>query len=172
MAEAPKSFDLGRWQGDFARNTHRLEQLRLHANIRRASGGWSASQCIEHLRLTAIQYLTIWSEVVLDPDAREGSNYALWWRWFLAGIANPRKLKAKTIGSFEPTANEDLLSAIDRYLSIRERVWEVASQVNQSRKGGTKVRSPFASWMKYPADFSFDLWMAHEHRHLTQAESA
>jgi len=25
--------------------------------------------------------------------------------------------------------------------------------------------------MKYPADFSLDLWLAHEHRHLLQAEA-
>jgi hypothetical protein len=171
MDESPRTFDLDRWQRDFTLNTQRLDQLRLARNGKSAAEGWSASQCIEHLSLTASQYLAVWSEVALKPGVSEGSSYAFWWRWFLAGIANPEKLKARTTSSFEPVSGADLKSAIDRYTAIRDRVREVAMRIEQSQKGGFKVRSPFAQWMRYPADFSFDLWLAHEHRHLLQAET-
>jgi hypothetical protein len=31
--------------------------------------------------------------------------------------------------------------------------------------------TPFAAWLRYQAGYGLDLWLAHESRHLTQAEA-
>ena len=161
----PRRFEFARWRANFEANTQRLEALTPRAV---APGRWTASQCIEHLRLTAHGYLPSWREV---KRAQPGGNYPFWWRWFLDGLANPKKLRTKTPATFDPVADSTLANVLPQYLQLRKEVLAFAVAMDQSQSGGVKIASPFAAWMKYPHDFSFDLWLAHEGRHLTQAEN-
>lgn len=84
---------------------------------------------MEHLNLTATQYLDLWTVLMNEPAVRDGTTYAFWWRWFLSRIANPAQLRAKTPSSLEPANRRELQSAIAEYLPVRQRVYEVASQL-------------------------------------------
>jgi len=58
---------------------------------------------------------------------------------------------------------------VDRFLEMHQGLAGrlIASQGLNVRR--TKVQSPFSLWLWYPLGFSFDLALAHERRHLSQA---
>ena len=58
---------------------------------------------------------------------------------------------------------------MDRFLDMHQGLTGrlIASQDLDVRR--TRVQSPFSVWLSYPLGFSFDLALAHERRHLSQA---
>jgi hypothetical protein len=170
-----KKFEIERWQASFDSNTARLLCIGENhpgklGSIRPFPGAWSVAECVEHLAITADAFLPIWTEAMSAQDHHFGSEYPFWWRWFLAGIENPARMRSSTPSSFVPPSNISLENVLERYMELRSQVRSVANEMYASDIGGIKIQSPFASWMKYPLDFSFDLWLAHESRHLFQAE--
>ena len=165
-------FDLERWQRQMSANRTRIEAL-IQASPRgkAASPGWNAAQCLHHLDLTANAFLSQWNRALAQTNLKPGSNYAFWWRWFLNNIETPAKLKSKTSEKFDPKASQKLEEAAQTYLTTREKMLPLASAMQAAQLGGASVVSPFASWMSYPMDFSFDLVAAHELRHIRQAEN-
>jgi len=79
-------------------------------------------------------------------------------------------MRSQTPAAFAPEPGLHLDDVFEPYLKQRAVAAGLAKVMYIGDVGGTKIRSPFASWMKYPLDFSFDLWLAHEGRHLSQAE--
>lgn len=166
--ETPKRFELARWLREFDANSQRLQELK---DVAGRDGVWGSAECLEHLSLTAQAYLPQWRVVLESGSVKAGRPYAFWWKWFLEGILNPEKLKVKTKANFTPRAQQPHAVMLERYLTERDLVRNMAVQVATGEHGHCSVISPFASWMKYPADYSLDLWLAHEGRHLTQIES-
>ena len=165
-------FDFERWQKNFDDNTIRLNRLlERNASARPEQEGWSAAQCIEHLRVTGLAYLPAWNRIQAERGDRPGGRYAIWWRWFLGAMRNPKKIRVRTPAPFNPNSNPNLAGVVAEYCIQRGQILQLAGAMWQTQKGGYSVTSPFAAWMKYPNDFAFDLWLAHEDRHLTQAES-
>ena len=167
-----RHFDLERRQRQMSANRTRIEAL-IQANPGRkaASTGWNSAQCLHHLDLTANAFLSRWNQALAQTNRTPGSNYAFWWRWFLRNIENPAKLKSKTSEKFDSKASPKLEEAAETYLTTREKMFPLASAMQAAQLGGAPVISPFASWMSYPMDFSFDLVAAHEFRHIGQAEN-
>lgn len=166
----PQRFELSRWELDFQANTRRVEALGSSNSSTATSETWSPAQCVEHLNITALTFLPLWRQVSELPNAKPGADYAFWWRWFSESVKNPKKARSRTSAKFEPNPSLSLPDVRSTYLEQRQRVLNLARQIAASDKCGWPVQSPFAGWMKYPAGFSFDLWLAHECRHLTQAE--
>lgn len=160
-----KQFDLERWQKEFVAQTGRLDAIGDWPGP--GGGAWSAASCIEHLEIAAKEYLQVWREALAGTGGG-GKAYAFWWRWFLERMGQPGKMKIRTTERFEPRDPGLLEVHRKSYRELRQQVWQLAPEA--ARKGSIKVRSPFAGWLKYPLDYSFDLWLAHEHRHLCQAE--
>lgn len=165
-------FDLERWQRQMSANRMLIEALILACpSGKAASTGWDAAQCLLHLDLTANAFLSQWNRALAQTNRSPGSNYAFWWRWFLHNIENPARLKSKTSEKFDSKASPTLEEAAATYLTTRNKIFPLASAMQAASLGGTPVISPFASWMSYPMDFSFDLVAAHELRHIRQAEN-
>jgi hypothetical protein len=169
------SFDWDRWRSEFETNSARIEEILARnpgdmGSVRPFEGAWSVVECIEHLRITTDAYLPQWRLALAGEDRIFGSPYPFWLRWFLGGVNDTAKIRSQTPAAFVPGNGLHLEVVVARYLEQRELVSELAKETHIANMGGAKIASPFASWMKYPLDFSFDLWIAHERRHLTQAE--
>ncbi len=170
-----KHFELERWQADFDVNTSRLQEIVAHnpgnhGSLRPFEGAWSVAECLQHLVITTHAFLPLWTKAIAGEDRNFGSAYPFWWRWFLAGVGDPARMRSQTPAAFAPEAGLHLDDVFEPYLKQRAVAARLAKEMYIGDVGGTKISSPFASWMKYPLDFSFDLWLAHEGRHLSQAE--
>jgi hypothetical protein len=165
--ETPKRFELARWLRTFDENSRRLREMK---EVEGREGVWGSAECLEHLSLTAQAYLPGWQTVLESASVKAGRPYAFWWKWFLQGMLNPEKLKVKTTANFVPRAKQSHVVMLEQYLTERDLVRNVAVQVATGSLGHHTVVSPFAAWMRYPADYSLDLWLAHEGRHVTQIE--
>ena len=128
------------------------------------------AECMQHLSITAQAFFPVWTKACASKDHNFGKPYRFWWRWFLAGINDPSRMRSRTPAAFVPNAALHLESVLESYFKERDTVEQLAKEMYIGDIGGFQIASPFATWMKYPLDFSFDLWIAHERRHLAQAE--
>ena len=173
--ETARQFDLERWQSEFEQNTARIQEIRSRnpgdqGSLRPFEGAWSVAECVQHLSITAQAFIPIWTAASASTDHNFGKPYRIWWRWFLAGINDPSRMRSSTPNAFVPGIVPHLEVVLEVYLKEREVVRALAKEMYVGDIGGIEIRSPFASWMQYPLDYSFDLWIAHERRHLSQAE--
>ena len=166
-----REFNLNRWQNEMFVSRARIEALTLaHPGDKAPATGWNIAQCLQHLDVTAHAFIAQWRAAFLRNHPKPGAKYSFWWRWFLRNIEDTYKLRNKTSPQFDPANASKLEDATAAYFQTRENIMSLAEDMQQTQSGGIAIRSPFASWMKYPMDFSFDLVAAHERRHLTQAE--
>jgi len=168
---ASRGFNLESWLEASAANQARFEALGERSNFAEQpeGGGWSAAECVAHLHRTGEVFLPLWQEAMQKGQRKSGGGYAIWWRWFLKGIENPAKMRTKTPAAFVPPASMRMELVLEDYLRQRKAVEAIAREMAARDCGGLRIASPFAKWMSYPFDFSLDLWLAHERRHLEQA---
>lgn len=138
-----------------------------------AAGEWSAAACIEHLVITARQFLPLWDAALASAKPGKGEAKYSWWEQKFASLLEPPyRMKAKTQASFEPKAKHSKDEVIELYFASHELVKQRAEALKERDVAGINIASPFASWMKYNVAFSFDLLLVHERRHLWQAQQA
>jgi hypothetical protein len=138
------------------------------------TGGWSIAHCIEHLVLTGHAFAGKWDAALKRARANgyhdsRSFQYSWWQRAVLRATEPPYRLKTRTAQPFLPCSRRSMQETIYRFLSMHQ---EIGKHLNNSwdvNTEGTRVQSPFASWICYPLGFSFDLALAHERRHLWQA---
>lgn len=170
--QAIRHFDRNRWHDNFEGNTARLRALAAQENLCVVNPfGWSAAECVEHLEISVVTYLKHWQEGMREPKGGPGRKYAIWWRWFLNAMRDRERLRSTTPAAFRPYRDVPLVLAVDSYIAARQQVPELLRHMLGQDIGSATIRSPFASWLCYPIDYSFDLWLAHEDRHLEQAEA-
>lgn len=138
-----------------------------------APGAWSVAECIDHLVITARQFLPLWDQALAASRPGKGeAKYAWWERQLAAFLEPPYRMKAKTTAGFVPKAQHSKDEVIELYFASHELVKQRAEILRERDIAEITITSPFASWMKYNVAFSFDLLLTHERRHLWQAEQA
>jgi hypothetical protein len=172
----PDQFSYARWLEELWANEKKLRELAAELGEEGfvappPGGGWSAAQCVEHLVMTARQMLPLWDAALAGAKPGNGvASYAWWEKQFLRLQEPPYRIKSKTIDSFEPKRGNSREETMELYLAAHELVKERAERLSNLNVAQVKIASPFASWMHYNVAFSFDLLLAHERRHLWQAE--
>jgi hypothetical protein len=148
-----------------------VNESQFHAPPR--GGGWSIGYCIEHLILVGNAFVAAWEQALRQAPAARPCDQSFpyqWWHRRLLGMTEPMHgLKRKTIPSFLPRCRRPMDATVRRFLSMHQEFARLLLDSRGLDTKGTKLRSPFASWLWYPLGFSFDLALAHERRHLRQA---
>lgn len=136
---------------------------------------WSIAECLEHLSLTTDAYLA--RIVPALEDARKhgyldhrrtfrvdiAARLLAWW------LEPPYKIKSKTSAAFAPRAADTSRSLPD--FIDRQRLLQAAiAKANGLALDCIRIASPFANRMKYNVYAAFSLIVAHQRRHLWQAE--
>ncbi len=171
-------FNLARWQQELYANEARLDKLRKSTTdegfLRKAAvGAWSAAECVDHLVITAQSFLPLWDDALEGAKPGRGdAKYAWWEKQLMAFLEPPYRLKSKTQAKFDPKEKRTPKEVVELFLAAHALVNERAERLSELAVERVTVTSPFASWMKYNVAFSFDLVLAHERRHLWQAEQA
>jgi DinB superfamily len=151
------------------------EQLRR----RPRTGGWSIAECLVHLSLSSRAELVVLDDVFARAKQEQSSNEAKYKMDLLGRLLKwtleppPRSWsKIKTTEEFRPP-NADLIEqALPDFLSLQEQLKDRVERANGLALDKIKVASPFNRRIRYNLLSCFHLILAHERRHLWQAEQA
>jgi DinB family protein len=141
---------------------------------RPAPGSWSVAECIDHLNVTARLFLPHLDESIAEATRRglygEGPfAHDLVGRLFVRTMEPPARLKVKAPTSFQPAqrSRSEIMAAFRAYqVQFVDRLRQ-ASGLDLRR---AKVHSPASTWIRMSLNSGFALMVAHERRHLWQAQ--
>lgn len=138
-----------------------------------AGGGWSVAQCLSHLALSTNAYIPVWrtafaaSAPLLPRRDSRPLRLDVWGKFLYWFLEPPPKIRFRTKSAFtvpsSPTALDDFLASqqeLSRFLARSEGV--AIDRI--------KIRSAYDSRVRYSIWSSFVTTLAHQRRHLWQAE--
>ncbi len=131
--------------------------------------GWSVAQCFRHLNLTTEGFLQAWKAAETIPATGAPRGYGWLERAMLGWMEPPYRMKSKTPAGFVPGASGSWDLVKEEFRGEQERVLAAVAEAGGFAMDTNKVQSLFASWLRYGLGFSFDVFAAHERRHLWQA---
>jgi hypothetical protein len=140
------------------------------------SGGWSVAQCIEHLNVTAREYLPKLDEGIADAIRRglygEGPFRYNWFgRKFVQSQEPPVRRRFKAAKAFVPPASRPRQESMAAFRAYQVQFIDRLRQANGLDLARARVQSPALRWLRLPLGSGFALMIAHERRHLWQARN-
>ena len=136
---------------------------------------WSIAQCIEHLNTTARLYLPELDEAIANAIRRgtygEGPfSYNVFGRFFTAAMEPPQRFRVASPKEFEPPAERPRSEVMAAFRAYQVQFVDRLRQANGLDLARAKVRSPTYPWLRFSLGSGFALMLAHERRHLWQAQ--
>jgi hypothetical protein len=140
-----------------------------------APGAWSIAQCIEHLNVTARMYLPSLDEAIADAIRRglyASGPFTYNWvgRFVVRSMEPPARVKMKTPETFAPAESRRRQEIMAAFRAYQVQFIDRLRQSNGLDLARARVKSPASRWLRLPLGSVFDLVLAHERRHLWQAQ--
>lgn len=144
---------------------------------RPADGGWSPAECLVHLNLTTKAFLPLIDDALntppkspMDPSRRYRRDTM---GWFLTTMMEPPvRMKVKTTPPFMPKLSTSRADILREFEALQAEFAVRVEKANGYDVSKVKVQSPFSQKMSYSLLGGFTAILAHERRHLWQAERA
>lgn len=145
--------------------------------VRPQSGSWSAAECLSHLSLSTELFLPVLQKA-LDDARKKGllSNrkpkmdlIGRTLRWFLEP---PIRRKVATTTPFVPRSVRAKAEAFGEFSSLQSKLVDMLHVAEGLDLKSIKIVSPFDKRVKYNVYSAFKIVVAHQRRHLWQAEQA
>jgi hypothetical protein len=136
---------------------------------------WSIAQNIDHL-------ITINSTYFPVLDAVRKGNYSLAWtgrigflvnffgKAILRGVQPQQRRKSKTFPIWEPSTSAIPGDILKRFRLHQDALKAAIISSESLLEHGTVIASPANKYIVYKLDAAFDIIVAHEYRHLQQAQ--
>ncbi len=142
-------------------------------NWRPSPKRWSISECLAHLNVADGLDLKMLSEEVdrgraAGLTAHGPFRYGFFSRWFVGFMDAPPKFKVKAPKIYSPPSGHLKDKVVPEFLSIHDRMLELAVKANGLDLARIKVPSPVGP-VKFSLGQRFALLAAHDRRHLWQA---
>ncbi|HXY29872.1 MAG TPA: DinB family protein [Gemmatimonadaceae bacterium] len=140
------------------------------------SGGWSAAECVAHLSLTTQALLPLIDAALASgrpgfPDGRRYRSDTM--GWLLAwSLEPPARVRIRTLPSFVPSSTGSKGAILAEFERLQGELAGRLERASGLDLHPIRVRSPFNSKVSYNAFAAFRVLLAHERRHLGQAERA
>ena len=132
---------------------------------------WSAAECVAHVTLTNQHYPPLIRgalEQAPPGDGPYGMDFrGRLLRWILEP---PYRSVVKTMPSMEPQSGESPEQVLAGFLASQEELLKLLESARGKALEKTTITSPFSKRMRYNAYSCFQVLVAHERRHLWQAE--
>lgn len=145
--------------------------------VRPSNASWSAAECLAHLSISTEMFLPVLQGAIDDAKHRRlysdaGPKMDLLGRvlrWFLEP---PIRQRVRTTAPFVPRSVRAKSEAFGEFVSLQEKLVDLlhASRGLDLRK--VKIVSPFDRRVRYNLFSAFRIVVAHQRRHLWQAEQA
>jgi len=136
---------------------------------------WSVAECIVHLNLTSKEYLPLLDEA-LERAVLEGTTgkpnlkMDVMGRMLKWSLEPPPRLKLKTTNQFQPQDIEPIGDILTTFANLQEQLKARIQKAANLAIDKVKITSPFNHRVKYNLFSAFQILVAHERRHLWQAE--
>lgn len=146
-------------------------------------GRWSAAECVEHLCLTTEAMLPGLRDGIERARAagdvvRRGAAMPRPYRlglsgWLLVrGSGSGSRWRIKTAAPFEPAGGGGLAGLLERFWRGQDELLEVVVAAAGLPLDRVRMASPFNARVRYNLYAALALSVAHQERHLHQAEQA
>jgi hypothetical protein len=140
---------------------------------------WSAAECLSHLSISTHLFLPVLEKAIEDARKRglliDGGRklkmdlVGRLLRWFLEP---PIRKKTKTSVPFVPRSVRAKAEAFAEFASLQQKLAELLVAARGLDLSRIKIVSPFDQRVKYNVFSAFRILVAHQRRHLWQAEQA
>jgi hypothetical protein len=146
--------------------------------VRPNPSSWSAAECLSHLSISSEQFLPVLEQAIQDarkrgvkPSKRMPKMDVIGrvLRWFLEP---PIRQRVKTAARFVPRSVRTKADAFGEFATLQSKLTEVLNTARDIDLARVKVISPFDKRVRYNLYSAFRILVAHERRHLWQAEQA
>lgn len=136
---------------------------------------WSIAQCLDHLNKTSQVYLsklpkTIGEAQRSGPFGPGETRRGIFARLFLYLTEPPPKARIKAPTAFVPEERFEKEDLVETYLTIHEELSDVMRSSDGLDLGKLKMPLPVIPQLQMRLGEIFAVLMAHERRHLWQAE--
>lgn len=150
-----------------------------HFRTRPAPGRWSPAECFDHLLHFKRNYLRSMEEAGRARESatapgKEHFRPRLPARWVISFFEPPYRMKVKTLEPFEPVEADGLVrdEVLSDYLDQQDTfIMRLRGDLREQRdleKVG--VHHPLFSWLRMSPVECYAVILAHQRRHLWQAE--
>jgi DinB family protein len=139
-----------------------------------APDAWSVALCLEHLNVTARQYLPKLDEGISNAMRRGLYNpgpYGYNWigRLSVYVVEPTTRFRAKAPRAFQPAPGRPRQGVMAAFRAYQVQFVDRLRQANGLDLARARVASPVARWIRMPLGSGFAMMVAHERRHLAQA---
>jgi hypothetical protein len=136
---------------------------------------WSVAQCLDHLNVSARLYLPMLDEGIADAIRRglyRPGPYAYSWvgRVIVHMFGPKTRVKVKTMQPFQPPPGRSRHEIMSAFKAYQVQYIDRLRQANGLDLARARVSSPLAKWIRMPLGSAFALMVAHERRHMAQAQ--
>ncbi len=140
-----------------------------------AAGVWSVAACVEHLVETGAAYYPRIAEGILRAKPLPASEAppfrpTLAGRLFYLFVRPDRRWKVPTPPAFRPPSPEGAPEAGARFLDQQRELLALIRRAD-GRDLRAKFASPLARWLRFTVGEGLWLMIAHQQRHLRQAQT-
>jgi hypothetical protein len=146
--------------------------------VRPNPGSWSAAECLSHLSISSESFLPVLTVALTDARKRgivakkkppKMDIVGAILRWFLEP---PIRAKTKTAAPFVPKSVRAKAEAFGEFASLQSKLSELINAARDLDLTKVRIVSPFDKRVKYNVFSAFRILVAHQRRHLWQAEQA
>lgn len=145
--------------------------------VRPNSASWSAAECISHLSISTEMFLPVLRNAIDDARKRglqrrhepKMDLLGRILRWFLEP---PIRQRMTTTAPFVPRSVRAKAEAFGEFASLQAKLTELLNAARDLELARMKVVSPFDKRVRYNVFSAFRIVVAHQRRHLWQAEQA
>lgn len=139
-------------------------------------GGWCAAECLDHLNLTAQDYMrrirqAIEQSTVRPPRSEE--KLSLVGRYFVRAFEPPARRRFTTAATLVPSAPGPRVDVIlSRFENIHQQMIRLVEETDSIDRMKIKLPIADSDWVRISVFDTLCLMAAHDRRHLWQAERA
>lgn len=147
--------------------------------VRPNTSSWSAAECLSHLSLSTEMFLPTLQQAIEDARrrgllAKQKSGLKMdligrVLRWFLEP---PIHQRLKTTARFVPRSVRAKAEAFGEFAALQSKLAEQLVAARDLDLSRIKIVSPFDKRVRYNLYSAFRILVAHQRRHLWQAEQA
>lgn len=136
---------------------------------------WSALECVEHLNLYCEFYIPAIKKSIKNSNTKPSDVFESGWlgSYFTKSMLPKKKLnKMKTFKDKNPKGTQLDKSTLDKFLHYQNEILNLIEESKKVDLKKTKTEMSLTRFLKFRLGDTFLFNLAHNERHLQQAENA